>query len=90
MSREDSKKFYEEGTEFQIGKIEMITNAGTYIDCSFHRFEHGKDLSQISLEQYAQLDALTINATDAAASRQRVRVATPLLPSRVSCADWGI
>ncbi len=30
LSREDSKKFYEEGTSFQIGKIEMVTNTGTY------------------------------------------------------------
>lgn len=29
LSRETSKQFYEEGTEFQIGKIEMVTNTGT-------------------------------------------------------------
>ena len=62
LSREESKKFYEEGTEFQIGKIELVTNTGTYIDCPFHRFEHGKDLSQIAIEQCADLNALTINA----------------------------
>ncbi len=67
LSRENSKAFYEEGTQFQIGKIEMVTNTGTYIDCPFHRFEHGKDLSQIALEQCAQLDAITINAKDATA-----------------------
>jgi kynurenine formamidase len=62
LSREKSKSLYEPGTSFQIGKIEMVTNTGTYIDCPFHRFEHGKDLSQIALEQCADLDALTINA----------------------------
>jgi len=62
LSRADSKKIYEEGTEFQIGKIELVTNTGTYIDCPFHRFEHGKDLSQIAIEQCAGLDGLTINA----------------------------
>ncbi len=67
LSRENSKQFYEEGTEFQIGKIEMVTNTGTYIDCPFHRFEHGKDLSQIALEQCAALNATTINAKDATA-----------------------
>ncbi|MDB5089633.1 MAG: cyclase [Mucilaginibacter sp.] len=65
LSRERSKEFYEEGTAFQIGKIEMVTNTGTYLDCPFHRFEHGKDLSQIALEQCAELDAITINAKDA-------------------------
>jgi kynurenine formamidase len=67
LSREKSKEFYEEGTEFQIGKIEMVTNIGTYLDCPFHRFEHGNDLSQIALEQCAALDAITINAKDVTA-----------------------
>jgi kynurenine formamidase len=64
LSRENSRKFYEEGAEFQIGKIEMITNTGTYIDCPFHRYEHGKDLSEIGLERFADLDAITIEAVN--------------------------
>ena len=67
LSREASKVFYEEGTSFQIGKIEMVTNTGTYLDCPFHRFEQGKDLSQITLEQCAGLEAITINVKDATA-----------------------
>ena len=62
LSREQSRANYEPGTEFQIGKIEMVTNTGTYIDCPFHRFEHGKDLSEMELERFADLDAITINA----------------------------
>ncbi len=38
LSREASRKFYEEGTEFQIGKIEMVTNTGTYLDSSLPSF----------------------------------------------------
>lgn len=64
LSRENSRANYEPGTEFQIGRIEMVTNTGTYIDCPFHRFEHGKDLSQVDLRQFADLDAITINAKD--------------------------
>lgn len=60
LSREDSKEFYEKGTEFQIGKIEMVTNTGTYIDCPFHRFEDGKDLSQVGLERFVDLEAIVI------------------------------
>ncbi len=60
LSREESKKHYEEGTEFQIGKIEMVSNTGTYIDCPFHRFENGKDLSEVSLESFVDLDAIVI------------------------------
>lgn len=61
LSREESKKYYEEGTSFQIGKIEMISNTGTYIDCPFHRFEHGKDLSQVDLMCFTDLDGVVIS-----------------------------
>ena len=67
LSREQSKANYEPGTEFQIGKIEMVTNTGTYIDCPFHRFENGKDLSEIELEQFAGLEAITINVENVTA-----------------------
>jgi arylformamidase len=60
LSREDSKKFYSEGTQFQIGKIEMVSNTGTYIDCPFHRFENGKDLSETSLEAFTDLEGIVI------------------------------
>lgn len=60
LSRENSKQFYEEGTEFQIGKIEMVANTGTYLDCPFHRFEHGKDLSEITLEKLVDIEATVI------------------------------
>lgn len=64
LSREKSRSNYEEGTEFQIGKIEMVTNTGTYIDCPFHRFEHGKDLSEVELEAFANLNAITVFVPD--------------------------
>lgn len=60
LSREDSKSIYEEGTTFQIGKIEMVSNTGTYIDCPFHRFENGKDLSEVGLESFAELEGIVI------------------------------
>jgi arylformamidase len=62
LSREESRKFYAPGTEFQIGKIEMVANTGTYIDCPFHRYEDGDDLSDVALERFADLDALTVRA----------------------------
>ncbi len=60
LSREDSRSYYEEGTEFQIGKIEMVTNTGTYIDCPFHRFENGKDLAETGLACFTDLEATVI------------------------------
>lgn len=61
LSREDSKKYYEEGTEFQIGKIEMVTNTGTYIDCPFHRYPDGKDFAALPADLFTDLDAIKIS-----------------------------
>jgi kynurenine formamidase len=60
MSREESRSKYSAGTEFQIGKIEMIANTGTYVDSPFHRYEHGKDLSELPLESLADLDCIVV------------------------------
>lgn len=59
-TREESKMHYDEGTSFQIGKIEMVSNTGTYLDTPFHRFEDGKDLSEIELEKLAHLEGIKI------------------------------
>jgi len=59
LSREASRARYEDA-EFQIGKIEMIANTGTYVDSPFHRYEHGKDLSELPLESVADLDCVVI------------------------------
>jgi kynurenine formamidase len=63
MSREASKKFYAEGTSFQIGKIEMIANTGTYVDSPFHRFVEGKDISELPIEKLADLPAVVVRAS---------------------------
>ncbi len=62
LSREASRKHYAPGTEFQIGKIEMVANTGTYLDSPFHRYADGKDLSQLALEKLANLPAIKIPA----------------------------
>ena len=60
LSREASRGRYAPGVEFQIGKIEMVANTGTYIDSPFHRYAHGKDLAGLPLESLADLDAVVI------------------------------
>src|SRR5690242_19747292 len=60
LSREESRKRYAPGTEFQIGKIEMVSNTGTYIDSPFHRYAHGKDLSELPMTSIANLDGVVI------------------------------
>ncbi|HEY6642333.1 cyclase family protein [Povalibacter sp.] len=63
LSRADSRKLYAEGTEFQIGKITMVSNTGTYLDSPFHRFADGEDLSGLRLDVLAGLDALVVRVT---------------------------
>lgn len=58
LSRADSHARYAPGTEFQIGKIEMIGNTGTYLDSPFHRYPHGKDLSELPLTSLADLECV--------------------------------
>jgi kynurenine formamidase len=78
LSRADSKKFYDEGTSFQIGQIDMIANTGTYLDSPFHRFEDGKDLSQLELSTLAGLDAVVARVTGLATRAVDREVFLPL------------
>ncbi|WP_088034308.1 cyclase family protein [Evansella clarkii] len=61
LSREESRKHYEEGTEFQIGKIEMVSNTGTYVDVPFHRYRTGKDLTEVTIDKLAGLEGVLIH-----------------------------
>ena len=58
LSREASRERYAPGTEFQIGKVEMVANTGTYVDSPFHRYADGKDLAELPLSSLADLDCL--------------------------------
>lgn len=69
MSREESRGKYAAGTEFQIGKIEMVANTGTYVDSPFHRFADGTDLAGLPLTSLANLDSLVARVTVKAGER---------------------
>jgi arylformamidase len=60
LSREESRSHYSGGTTFQIGKIEMVANTGTYVDAPFHRYEDGKDLAALPLSSLANLEGIVI------------------------------
>ena len=62
LSRDASSARYAPGTTFQIGKIGMLANTGTYIDAPFHRFEDGKDIAAYPLEAVADLPGVMIRA----------------------------
>jgi arylformamidase len=60
LSREASRKIYAPGTEFHIGRIEMVANTGTYLDAPFHRFANGIDVAELPLECLAHLPGLVV------------------------------
>jgi kynurenine formamidase len=71
LSREASRGRYAPGVEFQIGKIEMVANTGTYVDAPFHRYADGADLAALSLSALADLDAVVVRAPAGAAAIDR-------------------
>src|SRR5689334_11813833 len=63
LSREQSHAHYAPGTEFQIGRITMVANTGTYIDSPFHRYADGPDVADFELAGIAMLDAIVVRVT---------------------------
>src|SRR6202140_4221656 len=64
LSREASRKHYAPGVQFQIGKIEMVANTGTYLDSPFHRYEDGRDLARLELRSLADLEGVVLRAAE--------------------------
>ena len=65
-TREHSAQFYDDGSSFQIGRIDMVANTGTYLDAPFHRFADGADLAALELERLASLPAMVVRSDDRA------------------------
>ncbi len=66
LTREESKNYYEAGIEFQIGRIEMIANTGTYLDSPFHRYADGTDLAGLDLYALANLEGVVVRRVNTA------------------------
>lgn len=75
LDHEESRSHYE-GEEFFLGKVDMPTNVGTYVDAPFHRFADREDLAQLSLERLVGLRGWVVDATD-----RTSRSVDPDLPS---------
>jgi arylformamidase len=63
ISREKSRAIYAPGTEFQIGRIDMVSNTGTYLDTPYHRYPDGIDLAGLPLTSISNLPGIVIRAT---------------------------
>jgi kynurenine formamidase len=61
LSFEASHEVYDEGTEFSIGRIEMVSNTGTYLDTPGHRHRGGHDLGGLQLDRCALLPAVVVD-----------------------------
>ena len=61
-TREHSAQFYDDGSTFQIGRIDMVANTGTYLDAPWHRHEAGADLAGLALEQLAALPGIVVRS----------------------------
>jgi len=61
LSRADSRAIYAPGTEFQIGRITMVANTGTYIDAPFHRYADGYDVAGFHMNAIADVDAIVVH-----------------------------
>ncbi len=68
LSHEQSRPRYGGKAEFYLGRIDTVTNVGTYIDSPFHRFVDGQDLSAVALERVTDLPGIVLSA-DLAAGR---------------------
>ena len=90
LSREESRHHYESGTEFHIGRIEMVANTGTYLDTPFHRFADD-DLVGLPLDRVAEVKAWSPCRAGSAGDDRGVQSSTspakPSCPHR--CAIWG-
>jgi arylformamidase len=60
--RQASAANYDDGSSFQIGRIDMVANTGTYLDTPFHRYAEGDDLGAVALERLAGLEGLCVRA----------------------------
>lgn len=96
LSREDSRVHYEPGTEFQIGRIEMVANTGTYVDCPFHRYPDGRDTADMPLERFVDLPAVVIRvdhrqrlAADVEDFRGKVSAGQAVLVNTGWAAHWN-
>ncbi|HXM35386.1 MAG TPA: cyclase family protein [Pyrinomonadaceae bacterium] len=79
LSRKDSRRYYEPGTEFHIGKIEMVANTGTYLDSPFHRYEDGIDLARLDLHSLANLEGVVVRAQHSPQSSLRRAITAQIL-----------
>lgn len=62
LGRAASRARYAAGTEFQIGRITLVANTGTYVDAPFHRYPGAPDVAGLPLASIADLEGVVVRA----------------------------
>ena len=65
LTHEASTARYAPGTTFEIGRIDLVANTGTYIDTPAHRFPGGQDLAGLTLERLVDLEGTLVDCRGA-------------------------
>jgi kynurenine formamidase len=65
LTHEASTARYAPGTTFEIGRIDLVANTGTYLDTPAHRFAGGQDLAGLALESVVDLDGVLVDCRGA-------------------------
>ncbi|SCL49662.1 cyclase family protein [Micromonospora yangpuensis] len=76
LSREASRDRYAPGTEFHVGRIDMIANTGTYLDTPSHRYADGADLTGVPLDRLADLPGVVVRVPAGSRAVDRPLLAT--------------
>jgi arylformamidase len=65
LTHEASAARYAPGTTFEIGRIDLVANTGTYLDMPAHRFRGRPDLAGLDLERVVDLDGILVDCRGA-------------------------
>jgi kynurenine formamidase len=61
LTHEASAGRYAPGTTFEIGRIDLVANTGTYLDTPAHRFAGRPDLAGLDLGRVVDLDGVLVD-----------------------------
>ena len=64
LSHAASAARYAPGTTFEIARIDMVANTGTYVDTPAHRYPGGEDLAAVPLERLVDLDGIVVDCRE--------------------------
>ncbi len=77
LTRDAAAEIYAAGTTFEIARISMVGNTGTYVDAPHHRFADGVDLAGLDLASLANVPAVVVRCRGAPAGAVDVPALTP-------------